>query len=147
MESHVDYNRHSCYIKLHRLPFPASDSKVILAYTLLPFRTYMKFRWYFRYRAALIQVQHPKQYVEIVEIQVRINPKDKEKISLKNKIISAKAQITKIDNAIKLAEKNYKPNLLEPTLQDTVAYKKAMDKRDQTLLKLKQLEIQLLNAL
>ena len=43
-----------------------------------------------------------------------------------NKMVSAKAQVTKIKNNIDAARCNYVPTMFEPTLEDTDAYKKAM---------------------
>lgn len=139
-ETTVDHQRYGCAILLHRLPFAASDAQVIMVWENLPFATYGKFKWYFRYRAALIQIQHPKRLVEIIPTITRVSKMEGERITIRNKIISAKAQITKIENAIAKHTESHQPTIFEPTFQDTIAYKKAADKLDQVRLKLKHLE-------
>lgn len=84
---HVNFQKYGCAIMLHRLPFYASDPELMLAWENLPFQTYGKFKWYFRYRAALIQVQHPKRFVEIRETRQPINPKEADHITLTPKRI------------------------------------------------------------
>lgn len=132
--------RYGCAIMLHRLPFRASDAKAIMVWENLPFHTYMRFRWYFRYRAAMIQVQHPKQLVEILETRQQLSIQQAEELHLKNKIIRAKADITKINNAIEKHRPRHQPTFFEPTFEDTIAYKKALEKLDQLRLKLQNLE-------
>ena len=55
-EINVNFQRYGCTILLHRLPFAASDPEPIMIWEGLSFETYGKFKWYFRYRAALIQI-------------------------------------------------------------------------------------------
>lgn len=136
---HVNFQRYGCAIMLHNRPFYASDATMVMIWEGLPFATYSRYKWYFRYRAALIQVQHPKQFVEIRETRQSINAKEAEQILVRNKIVRAKADITKIENAITKYTALYQPTIFEPTFQDTIAYKKAADKLDQIKLKLQNL--------
>lgn len=64
----------------------------------------MKWMWYFRYRAALLQVQNPKLYVELntgsYKTQDPVDEKTLRLRKLKKDITTAKRMITKLTNAI-----------------------------------------------
>lgn len=93
--AHVSDFKYGCAIILHRLSFHASDGKLMHYYTNFTFEQYSKWGWYFRYRQALIQVQYPKQFVELRPFKFDYIPKEEEiKKRLKNKLTSAKAKRT-----------------------------------------------------
>jgi len=75
-----------------------------LEWSGLPFETRMKFDWYFRYRAALLQVEYPKGKVKInFGHQRETNPERLERL-YNNRLVAKKATITKTKNRIAKAE-------------------------------------------
>lgn len=72
----------------------------------LPYVIICKYRWYFRYRAALLQVKYPKYTIDY-----RWGTQEPEgivKANLeRNRIISRKAQITKYKNKLAEYEKEF----------------------------------------
>lgn len=129
--------RWGCHIKLHRLSCFASDSKLMLSWDNYPFNLFMKWRWYFRYRAALIQVQYPRQAVEIIEFQWQLSEEETAKISIKNKYVKAKADLTKFQNRLQAAKDKW--NLLFP-IEDDITYKKALERIELQKSKIQELE-------
>lgn len=112
----------------------------------MPWAVRTKWNWYFRYRAALAQVQNPKSTVEVREWSLKI--KDIEDLIeiQKKSVSSAKGQVTKIENLLEKAEKHW--NKIFPISED-ILYKKAKEKLAKKqhdlsveLLELRQLEIQ-----
>jgi len=65
-----------------------------------------KWGWYFKYRAALAQVQNPRAYVDM---RWGITPKPKsDLIDLQNKIRAKKAKITEISNKMEVVRSNWR---------------------------------------
>ena len=126
-----------CYIKLHRLPFFAADSQLVYRWDNYKFAQYMKWKWYFRYRAALLQIKHPKQAVEIVDFNWTISDKEIEKIAFKNKLTKAKADLTKWENKLNEFIANW--NLLFPYTDDP-SYKSTLVRIEEQKNKLQELE-------
>lgn len=92
---HVDHLRFGCCIKLHRTPFPSSDAETVYLIDGLRLQTYVRFKWYFQYRAALIKVQHPRQAVELIEL--RSEETDKallEEVRRKNMLKANRGKLT-----------------------------------------------------
>ena len=123
-------------ISLHRNTYKASDAKVMYYKKDLPFELFMRWKWFFRYRAALIQVQHPKQFVELEFIKVKFTPDLQVLLKrAKDKFIGAKATLTKYQNKKKEMEDNW--NELFP-IQQHPKFMFVMDKIDEYEIKRKQ---------
>lgn len=91
-----------------------------------PFELFMKWRWYFDYRAALYKVQHPRHTVDVFWGSYDFVPPAEQQIKdLKNKIISQKRKITEYKNKIKSWEKSWNKLF---SIQDEDFYKKATEK-------------------
>ena len=69
-----------------------------LYWELLPFQVRTKWDWYFKYRAALLQVKYPRYEVDMHWGNTKKT--DAEAIQIRNSIISLKGKITKISNKI-----------------------------------------------
>jgi len=72
----------------------------------LPWNTRTKFDWYFKYRAALAQVNNPRAEVEFRWGHEPATGNTLE-IAYKNKLKGKRATITKFENAIKEAESTW----------------------------------------
>lgn len=84
----------------------------------------MKYDWYFKYRAALLQVKYPKHNVITNWGSEPASGKAKEHI-LNDRIKGKKATLTKYKNILQNAEKNW--NSLWP-IADDLYYQKALAK-------------------
>ena len=116
-------------ISLHRNTYKASDAKVMYYKKDLTFELFNRWKWFFRYRAALIQVQHPKQFVELEFIKVKFTPDLQVLLKrAKDKFIGAKATLTKYQNKKKEMEDNW--NELFP-IEQHPKYMFVMDKIDE----------------
>jgi hypothetical protein len=79
-----------------------------LYYDRLPFNLRMKYDWYFKYRAALLQVKYPRYHVEFTwGKEAPIHPEDIRRINLR-KEISLKAKITKATNVLNRCLADYR---------------------------------------
>lgn len=97
--------------------------------------TFNRFRWYFKYRAALIQIKYPKYEVDCTwgnDFRLR-TPEE----AMKDKIIGKKATLTKYRNLLKKAEDSWVD--LFP-IDSNPDYIKAVNKINRLQLELKQLE-------
>ena len=116
-------------ISLHRNTYKASDAKVMYYKKDLPFELFMRWKWFFRYRTALIQVQHPKQFVELEFIKVKFTPDLQVLLKrAKDKFIGAKATLTKYQNKKQEMEDSW--NELFP-IEQHPKYMFVMDKIDE----------------
>lgn len=102
----------------------------------LPYQTRLKFDWYFKYRAALAQVQNPKAFVDFAHGSEQ-GSVELARIQKRNQLISARAQVTKIQNALDKFVQNW--NSLFP-IEEDADYKKALGKLSEYLIKVKTLE-------
>lgn len=121
------------YYRVPKLPTGGYDrqNKVIVWEYLMTRAQYDTKRYDFliEWRKALLVIESPKSkidysycfYDEITGDNMGI-------LSYFNKMVSAKAQVTKIKNNIEAARCKYIPTMFEPNLEDTEAYKKAMEK-------------------
>ena len=72
------------------------------------FKNFMKWKWYFDYRAALYKVQNPKHTVHLSTGSYDFTPPIEHQIkNLLNKIIAAKAKITKWQRVVKNYEDSW----------------------------------------
>ena len=116
-------------ISLHRNTYKASDAKVMYYKKDLTFELFNRWKWFFRYRAALIQVQHPKQFVELEFIKVKFTPDLQVLLKrAKDKFIGAKATLTKYQNKKQEMEDSW--NELFP-IEQHPKYMFVMDKIDE----------------
>lgn len=78
------------------------DDKLLYKNKGFTLEQFVKWKWYFEYRAALYKIQNPKLHIEVQQTQYFDLPEKhiREK-DLKNKIKSAKGDITKIKNKIR----------------------------------------------
>ncbi|KKP51035.1 MAG: hypothetical protein UR43_C0028G0006 [candidate division TM6 bacterium GW2011_GWF2_33_332] len=75
------------------------SAEITRLYWEVPWTLRLKYNWYFKYRAALLQVQNPKKYVEMTWGNFsKLSPKEKKLHDLKNKIIAKKRKITEFTN-------------------------------------------------
>jgi len=100
---------------------------------------FQRWKWFFRYRQAIEQVKTPKQLVQIESISYApINADEIRLKVLRNKLIAAKADVTKVSNSIKNGIKIYSETSLFSYEQDP-EYKKAIDylnKKEQLVLQI-----------
>ena len=115
------------------------DFEEVLSWKL-PWRLRLKYNWYFKYRAALMQVQNPKKIVTVTwGNYIEISDEEKERISLHNRVIAKKRKITEFQNKVKIVEKEW--DELFP-ISDDVIYKKVIEKIDRKKEELKELILQ-----
>ena len=84
------------------------ELKVMSKWTDMPFDIYHRWMWYFRYRAALYQVQEPKAYITtmygVQKDNIKKTTADK---FLQNKIVKAKANISRFENKLTRFRNSY----------------------------------------
>lgn len=69
---------------------------------------FLKWKWYFEYRVALIRVKNPRSFIELsYEPYEYILPKDKYKEKVKSNYISAKRKLTKFINKLTIIQENW----------------------------------------
>ena len=74
-----DFNKKfGCQILLHRGKSHESGAESHYFVKGLSFDLFTKYRWYFRYRAALLQVQYPMRYVELRQFDYEHKPEKAE---------------------------------------------------------------------
>lgn len=121
--------KYGCKILLHHAQHGASDPELMHFWDCYNYELYCKWQWYFRYRQALLQVQHPKRYVELVPFKYPyVPPKDQLIKRLQDKLRAAKSNHTQLTNKINLAKDHW--NQLFP-IEDDPDYIWAMEKVNQ----------------
>lgn len=93
------------------------------------FDVVFKWEWYFKYRAALLQIKYPKYRVDLIKGSVEatgLTAIQLQRKSLKNRITTCKRMITKLGNAIEEYEIE-QSKLLLPNY-DNPDYQKAKTK-------------------
>lgn len=129
------------YVKICAGP-AAGGNPCIYHNTGFTFNQFMKWQWYFNYRAALYKIQHPRHYVDISTGSYDYVPPKEEQIKrLKDKITAKKATITKYENLVRLAKKTW--DQLFP-LEEEPSYKRAVAKIEKAKQELSQLQTELL---
>ncbi len=132
------YKRWGCVIQLHRQSYYCSDSKTVHHWTGYKFENFMRWKWYFRYRAALLQVQNPYVLVEIREYQFDIALADKEKERhLRAKLTAAKRKHTEYLNKVEQARQIWQE--LFPIESDPL-FEKVMGKISRLKVRISELE-------
>ena len=95
-----------------------------LSWSNLKWELRLKYDWYFKYRAALLQVKYPKFEVQTYWGNEPATGKTLESIR-QDKIRAKKSKITQYKNKLKKAELNW--SSLFP-IEDDIDYKKAVEK-------------------
>ena len=127
-------------IILHSRSFATGDGKALYFKDGLTYELMNKYRQYFRYRAALFQVKHPSQYVEVRTFSHEPKSADAELQFTKNKLRAAKAKLTEWSNKVgryRLAWCSLYP------IEDDAAYQKAMSKIEKQKARIIELQNQL----
>jgi hypothetical protein len=117
------------------------DPVEILSWKGLRFELRRKYDWYFKYRAALLQVKYPKLEVQVWWGNDPATGKTLEQIR-KDKIKAKKAKITEYKNKIQKARESW--NRIFP-IEDDVFYKRALAKISQHECELRNMEIEFRN--
>ena len=86
--------------------FGNGDLVELLKWDGLRFELRMKYDWYFKYRAALCQVRHPKYEVELSWGNEPASPKHMNDV-LKGKITAKKRVVTETGNKLRKAESSW----------------------------------------
>jgi hypothetical protein len=109
------------------------------------FDLFFKWLWYFEYRAALLKVANPKNYVKLLTGSYAYTlPKDDYIKKLKDNIKARKGTVTGIKNKMALAKKHWA--FLFPIEEDP-DWKKAEELLNKKILLLKEAEDELKNTL
>lgn len=138
---HVQDKRFGCKILLHQRSHVAADPILLKYYSGFKFETYNKWRWFFRYRTARYQIDHPRKMVELREFSFDYLPSDEEKKQrIKNKLRSAKAKVTEWTNKLEAYKANH--NSLFP-VEDHPLYQKAVAKVEAKKIEVQQYEEEL----
>ncbi len=112
------------------------DKVEFIKWSDLPFPVRYKWDWYFKYRAALLQVKYPKYYVEIR--WGNAEPQGIQAVNiLKNKMRAKKAKVTEYSNKIARAVENWSE--LFPIDEEPI-YKKTVEKLNRLKSELQELE-------
>lgn len=141
---HTEDKLYGCWIKLHHNTHKSAYNEIIADWRGFSFQQYSKWKWYFRYRAARLQAEHPKKFVEWKEYSyINIDTRAVALKRLKDRITATKGIITKINNRLEKGRANW--NELFP-IEDERYYKEAIAKvaEKQELLKELQNEYQFL---
>jgi hypothetical protein len=129
------------WVKITVKPKQGLDAIEHLIWKDLPFEVRTKFDWYFKYRAAKLQVKYPKMYVHIDFGSDNADAKTRQH-SLKNLITKRKAQVTEWQGKINKAKKHW--TSLFP-IEDDIYYKRALAKLEKAEFELKELETEFNN--
>lgn len=87
---------------------------------------FMRWKWYFEYRAALLRVQNPHAFIELTHGSYEFTLPDEEyRIKTYNLLLGAKRKKTEFQNKIDYAKKNW--NELFP-IEDHPLWKKVEEK-------------------
>lgn len=101
---------------------------------------FVRWKWYFQYREALLRVKYPKAYIHLEQGPYEyILPEHEYKQKIRNRYIADKAQLTKFKNKLKSLSKNW--NQLFP-IEEHPDYKKISAKLEEYTNQLKESEIE-----
>lgn len=110
MEMNAQNYRFWVVLEAHKKGFHASDPERLMKWEGLTFQQRMRWEWYYRYRAALLQVEHPRWLIELRHGRVEVTMTEAEKAAqrLENKIRKAKADLTQATNRIERYKAEYR---------------------------------------
>lgn len=127
---------------------PGGDLIQFIKWKDLRWELRTKYSWYFKYRAALAQVQHPKDHVEFVWDHETPSAKSLQDI-LQNKISAKQGQVTKWTNIIEKQrihwKEFYSAELFQPNLDDDPKFKEIKAKLSRLIIELNELKFQYQN--
>lgn len=106
----------------------------------MKFNTVCKWEWYFKYRAALLQIKYPKYLVELIKGSEEPEGRTKKQIEFdlnRKRITTCKRMITKCSNALISYEEEQKKLLLP--FYENPNYLKVKDKKKKYEIELEQL--------
>ena len=124
--NHASVKRYDVYIlEFHK--YKGCQREVIKEYKKLRFDQLQKYEWFFRRRAALLQIANPQKLYAFKVLQsVNIEDVKKFKIkSLKDKIRSAKGKLTQYNRKLQIAKDEWSglfPIEEDKKYQNTVEY-------------------------
>lgn len=122
-------------IKVYDTPYPSGKIIKFFVWENFPLDTFVRWKWYFEYRYALLRIQYPKNYIYSSQFHLVYNP-DKVKNHYKNLLRSAKAKITEFSRKKKFMEED--TSELFPA-QSNLRYVKICDRLDRAEKKLEEL--------
>jgi hypothetical protein len=89
---------------------------------------FQRWKWYFKYRAALLRVKNPKAYIDYVHGPYEyILPENQYKKKLENNIKAAKSKLTEYSNKIARAKANWSEIF---PIEDHPGWKKTKEKKE-----------------
>lgn len=113
----IRFNKDSRYVALAETVYFRNDMDVDF---------FMRWKWFFEYRAALLRVQNPRAFVELTHgSYVYVFPEDEYKEKVNNLLLAAKRNLTKFKRQIDEARNNW--NEFFP-IEDHPKWKKVQDK-------------------
>jgi hypothetical protein len=115
------------------------DPVETLSWKGLRFELRCKYDWYFKYRAALLQVKYPRLEVQVWWGHEPATGKTLEQI-LRDKLRAKKAKITEYKNKIQKARENW--NSIFP-IEEDVFYQKALGKISKHEFELRNIEAEI----
>jgi len=115
-----------------------------LEWNFLSDKIIKKWDWYFKYRAALLQIKYPKYDIEIKRETVDVKTKEQKQHLLQGKISSKKRKVTEFSN--KMKNMKIKHTGLFPVEDDPeyISYQQTLEKKQNELNKLNT-ELKILN--
>lgn len=120
-----------CYVRIIVYSKVGRERIEQLYWDKLIFPLRMKYDWYFKYRAALLQIKYPKNIVEIIS-DFYVPAEEDVAIILKYKISRKKAKVTEYLNKLQAYrdyyEKLNKSSLIPYDIKENADYIKAMAK-------------------
>jgi hypothetical protein len=116
------------YVIIHvTTKFGHGDTVEFIKWDKLPWHVRNKWGWYFKYRAALAQVEYPKFHVDFTWGNYdKYTEEEKAEKELKDKIAGKRRMITKLNNAIIESQEEW--NELFP-IEEYPVYKKVLAKK------------------
>lgn len=66
-----------------------------------------RWKWFYKYRQALLQIKYPKADIEILYETIPVQSYEQQRHLLKNKIIARKRKVTEFDNKIQRFKDGY----------------------------------------
>lgn len=95
---------------------------------------FIRWKWYFEYRAALLRVKYPKAFIEFTHGPYEyILPEQEYKTKLENNIKAAKAKLTEYSNKIAKAKANWMEMF---PIEDHPGWRKISEKQEYYRLRL-----------
>lgn len=102
--------RHWVVIEAHKNGYHSSSPQRLLEWEGLRSEQFIRWGWYFRYRTALLQVEHPMWLIEMRfgRVETTKTEAEQEAQRLENKIKRAKAALTTVDNRLRDYKAQYR---------------------------------------